>query len=162
MKLHPTSLVLAALLVGSAMFAVCYWTASRACIAFGTQRPDDLAWICHEFKLTDVEMARIRLLHEGYLPKCEAMCVRIDAKNRELAAVLDVATNISTEVERKLGESAALRAECQAQMLRHFQEVARTMPVEQGARYLAEMRHLTLGMQGSLEDVMTHPSHERP
>lgn len=154
--------MLGALLFGGAMFAVCFWAASRARLASGGRQPDELAWLCHEFHLTDAEVARIRPLHEGYLPKCEAMCVRIAAKNRELADVLKGATNISAEVERKLAEAAALRAECQAQMLRHFQEVARAMPLEQGARFLAEMQRLTLGLQGRLEDVMTPPAHERP
>lgn len=161
-KLHPIGLLLGALLVGGAMFAVCFWTASRARVAAGSRQTDELAWLCHEFRLTDAEVARIRPLHEGYLPKCAAMCARIAAKNRELADVLKGATNISAEVERKLAEAAAVRAECQAQMLRHFQEVARAMPVGQGARYLAEMQRLTLGLQGRLENVMTPPTHERP
>lgn len=161
-KLRPIGLLLGALLVGGVMFAVCYWTASRARVAAGSRQPDELAWLGREFQLTDTELARIRTLHEGYLPKCEEMCARLAAKNRELAEELKGATNVSPAVERKLTEAAALRAECQAQMLRHFQEVARTMPVEQGARYLAEMQRLTLGLPSHLEDVMTHPTHEHP
>ena len=143
------------------LFGVCYWIASHARIAVDNHKPDELAWLCREFKLTDAEVARIRPLHESYRVKCEAMCIRIAAKNRELTDLLNGATNVSTEVEHKLAEVAAIRAECQTQMLRHFQEVAQTMPVEQGARYLAEMQRLTLGLQGGLEDVMTHPAHER-
>jgi len=30
-----------------------------------------------------------------------------------------------------------MRADCQAEMLKHFFEVSRTMPAEQGKRYLA-------------------------
>ncbi len=36
------------------------------------------------------------------------------------------------------------------------------MPPESGARYLAEMQRLTLGLPGRLEDAMTHPAHEHP
>ena len=154
--------LLGALLAGGAVFAVCYWGASRARLAAGNREPDELAWLAHEFKLTDAELARIRPLHEAYLPKCEAMCARIAAKSGELAEVLRGATNVPPEAERKLAEAAALRAECQAQMLRHFQEVARAMPPEQGARYLAEMQRLTLGLPSRLEDAMMHPAHEHP
>lgn len=161
-KLRPIGLLLGALLVGGAMFALCYWAASRARVTAVNRQPDELAWLGREFRLTDAELTRIRTLHDGYRPKCEEMCALLAAKNRELAEVLKGTTNITPEVERKLAEAAALRAECQAQMLRHFQEVARTMLVEQGARYLAEMQRLTLGLPGHLEDVMTHPTHEHP
>ena len=161
-KLQAIGRLLGALLVGGVVFVVCYWGASRARLAAGNRAPDELAWLAHEFKLTDAELARIRPLHEAYLPTCEAMCARIAAKNSELAEVLRGATNVPPEAERKLAEAATLRAECQAQMLRHFQEVARAMPPEQGARYLAEMQRLTLGLPGRLEDAMTHPAHEHP
>ena len=161
-NLRPIGPLFIALLVGGAMFAVCFWTASRARVAAGSRQTDELVWLCHEFQLTDAEVARIRPLHESYLPKCVAMCARLAAKNRELADTMQGATNVTQEVERRLSEAAALRAECQAQMLRHFLEIARIMPTGQGARYLAEMQRLTLGLQGRLEDVMTHPAHEHP
>ncbi len=161
-KLPAIGRLLGALLVGGAVFAVCYWGASRVRLVAGGRAPDELAWLAHEFQLTDAEVARIRPLHEAYLPKCEAMCARLAAKHRELADVLRGATNVPPEAERKLAEAAALRAECPAQMLRHFQEVARAMPPEPGARYLAEMQRLTLGLPGRLEDAMTHPAHEHP
>jgi len=161
-NLRPIGPLFLALLIGGTIFAVCFWTASRARVAAGSRQKDELAWLCREFKLTDAEVARIRPLHEGYLPKCEAMCARLAAKNRDLADALQGATNVTPEVERQLAAAATLRAECQAQMLRHFQEVARTMPAGQGARYLAEMQRLTLGLPTRLEDVMVHPAHEHP
>ena len=161
-KLPAIGRLLGALLMGVAVFAICYWGAARARLAAVGRAPDELAWLAHEFKLTDVEVARIRPLHEAYLPKCEAMCARLATKNHELADVLRGAPQVPPEAERTLPEAAALRAECQAQMLRHFQEVARAMPPESGARYLAEMQRLTLGLPGRLKDAMTHPAHEHP
>lgn len=161
-NLRPIGSLLTALLVGGAMFAVCFWTASRARLAAGGRQTDELAWLCQEFQLTDAELGRIRPLHDDYRPRCEAMCARLTAKHRELADALRGATNVTPEVERKLSEAAALRAECQAHMLRYFQEVARTMPAGQGARYLAEMQHLTLGLPAGIEDVMDGPAHEHP
>lgn len=155
--------LLLALLVGSVVFAVCYWTASRVRESASNHPADQLAWVCREFRLTDVEVERIRTLHNGYRPKCEEMCARIEAKNRELAKALVGATNIGPGVERKLAEVANLRTECQSQMLRHFQEVARIMPAEQGGRYLAEMQRLTLGLHSPVKDSMSDlPHHEHP
>src|SRR5262245_29201309 len=105
---------------------------------------DDLAWLRREFRLNEAETRRVRQLHDGYLPKCREMCGRIAAKQKEVEAALANGTN-TTSAEQKLVELGTLRAECQAQMLRHFEEVSRAMPAEQGKRYLAEMQRLTLG-----------------
>ncbi len=88
------------------------------------------------------------------------MCARIAEQNRQLKSLLDGATNVSPGIEQKLAEVAALRAECQAQMLRHFQEVARSMPGKQGARYLAEMQRQTLGLRNHMEDGTFDRTHE--
>lgn len=150
------------LLVGCAVFAAGYWMAARGRISANGHPADELAWVCREFQLTDGEMARIRSLHNGYKPKCEEMAARMAAKNREQAALAG-ATNVSPEVERGLAEVATLRAECQAQMLRHFQQVARTMPSAQGARYLAEMQRLTLELHAEVENaVIQSTHHEHP
>ncbi len=156
-QLGPLGSLLFALVLGSALFAVCYWMASCTRVAVAGRFGDDLAWLGREFHLTDVDVARLRPLHEGYQPKCEEMCARIATKNRELTDAVKRATNVSPEVELKLGEVAALRAECQLQMLRHFQQVARTMPDEQGARYLAAMQRLALGLHWAFEDLMARP-----
>ena len=88
------------------------------------------------------------------------MCARIAEQNRQLKSLLDGATNVGPGIEQKLAEVAALRAECQAQMLRHFQEVARSMPEKQGARYLAEMQRQTLGLRNHMEDGTFDRPHE--
>ena len=111
---------------------------------------DDLSWLKREFRLSDVEMQRIRQLHEGYLPKCREMCSKIAEKQTEVEAALR-----SGEVpDQKMVELATLRAQCQTQMLRHFQEVSRAMPPEQGKRYLSEMQRLTLGFHQTFERAM--------
>ena len=104
------------------------------------------------------EMARIRGLHEGYLPKCGEMCARIAAKKRELEHALAGATNITETAESRLSELANLRAQCQLQMLRHFAEVSLAMPPDQGRRYLTEMQRLTLGFHELIEQSMSSPA----
>lgn len=149
-------LILCALLV--ACVALCFgvyrlsghWRATQL-----ARSTDDLDWLRMEFHLGDAELARIRQLHDGYLPKCREYCDRIAAKKREVAEGLANGTNVSAAVEAKLAEVATLRAQCQAAMLRHFVEVSRVMPSEQGKRYLAEMERLTLGTHEQIEHRMS-------
>ena len=101
-------------------------------------RSDDpeLAWLNEEFHLSDREFARITELHDGYLPDCATRCRRIDEKNQELKALLAQEGDVSSAVEKKLTEAAAIRLECQQAMLKHFVAVSKVMPPDQGKRYL--------------------------
>jgi hypothetical protein len=108
-----------------------------------------------EFHLSDAEMVRIRELHEGYLPQCAAVCARIAEKKRELESVVGNGTNLTAEVQTKLADIAALRAQCQSNMLRHFVAVSQAMPPAAGRRYLAEMKRLTLGNSEQMEQSMS-------
>ncbi|MGA2180344.1 MAG: hypothetical protein ABSH15_12280 [Verrucomicrobiota bacterium] len=146
-------ILLSALVLGFALFGGSYFAGQRACRM--TRSADDLSWLCDEFHLGDAEMARIQKLHEGYLPKCAEMCAKIAAKKSELETALNGSTNVNLVAQQKLTELAALRAQCQAQMLRHFTEVSQTMPPEQGRRYLAEMQRLTLGFHEQTESSMS-------
>src|SRR3954447_11446637 len=136
---RSAKLILLASVLMAACAALAYFGALRFCAHRAAN--DDLAWLKHEFRLNDSEMQRIRQLHEGYLPKCREMCARIAAKQTEVEAALTKYDG-SNLAEQKLVELGTLRAECQAQMLRHFDEVSHAMPAEQGKRYLAEMQRL--------------------
>ncbi len=148
-------IVLGALALGAAVFAGSYFAGQRACVAGMTRSADDLSWLRTEFHLGDAEMARIRQLHEGYLPQCAKMCALLAAKKSEVQATLANGTNVTADAQQKLIELGELRAQCQAQMLRHFWAVSQAMPPEQGRRYLAEMQRLTLGFHEEIEQSMT-------
>ena len=158
---RPLLILVIALLAGSALFASSYLMSRRVSEACGTGSTDNLEWLRQEFHLSDAEMARMRELHDGYLPKCAGMCAQIAAKKQELEQALAGATNISSVATQKLTELALLRSQCQAQMLQHFLEVSRAMPPEQGRRYLAEMERLTVGAHEQTEQTMSeHAGHE--
>ena len=152
---RPLLILVALLLAGTAIVGSSYLLARRICVHELAAGADDLAWLRHEFRLSDAEMERVRQLHEGYLPKCHENCALIASKKRELQAELDKAQGMTSEARQKLTEVAALRAQCQANMLAHFYEVSQAMPPEQGRRYLAEMQRLTLGFHEQLENTMT-------
>ena len=154
-------ILLGALALGATIFAGAFYASQRATIACCAKPADDLDWLRTEFHLSDVAMAHIRKLQAGYLPQCAELCAKIAAKKGELETVLGTGTNLTTEAQTKLNEIAALRAQCQAQMLRHFIAVSQAMPPEQGQRYLAEMKQLTLGTNELMEQSMSdHAGHE--
>jgi len=149
--------ILLALAASVTLLAGSYLIAQRWCVRQVTSSADDLDWLRQEFRLSDAEIARVRELHDGYMPKCLEMCRQIAVKKSELETTLAGTTNLTTAAEQKLTELGALRAECQAQMLRHFAEVSQAMPPEQGRRYLAEMQRLTLGFHEQIEQSMSQP-----
>ena len=101
-----------------------------------SERPE-LAWLKEEFKLSDAEFTRVSDLHSAYLPQCRDMCREIAAYNVKLQTLLSGANDMTPEINAALTENSRLRAECQSMMLRHFFQVSRMMPPEQGRRYLA-------------------------
>lgn len=144
--------VLGALALGAAVFAASYAGSKR--VTLMTCSADDLSWLRDEFHLNAAEMARIQKLHEGYLPQCAKMCALITAKKAEVQAALGNGTNVTAEEQKKLTELADLRAQCQAQMLRHFITVSQAMPPEEGRRYLAKMEEITLAAHAEVEQSM--------
>lgn len=158
MKRSPLILLLT-LVAGIAVFTASYLISQRVCAQRASNSADDLDWLRQEFRLSDAEMTRVRSLHDGFLPQCGEMCRRIAVKKRELESALAGTTNVTAVAEQKLSELAALRVQCQTQMLRHFAEVSQAMPPEQGKRYLAEMQRITLGFHEQIEQSMS-PSAE--
>lgn len=152
---RSVNVVLLAALVAALLAFCAYLGAMRLCAHQMTA--DDLSWLKREFRLNETEIQRIRTLHQGYLPRCRDMCAKIAAKQVEV----EQAIGRGEPPDNKLIELATLRAQCQAQMLRHFDEVSHAMPPEQGKRYLAEMQRLTLGFHQQFENSMgTMVGHE--
>jgi hypothetical protein len=152
---RPLLILILALLAGGALFASSYFMSRRVCESCATSSTDKLDWLRQEFHLSDADMAHVRELHNGYMPKCAEMCAKIAAKKQELDEALAGATNISPIATQKLTELALLRSQCQAQMLGHFIEVSHAMPPEQGRRYLSEMERLTVGSHEQTEETMS-------
>ncbi|MEI7534082.1 MAG: hypothetical protein WCK57_06895 [Verrucomicrobiae bacterium] len=147
-------ILIGALALGAAIFAGSFFCARHTTMSCCEQPADDLNWLRLEFHLSDAEMAHIRELHEGYLPQCGELCQKIAATKRDLAAL----TKNSAEALAKQNEIAALRAQCQSNMLAHFVAVSQAMPPEVGQRYLAEMKKLTLGDHERMEQSMSGDS----
>lgn len=130
-------------MLGIVSYAGLYWVRTGPDRALLECDAPELAWLKKEFNLNDSEFERVSKIHEAYVPGCSERCLRIAAKNSELEELLAKAEMMTVEIEKKLEEAAAIRVECQKTMLKHFLEVSRSMPPEQGKRYIAWVQEMT-------------------
>jgi len=132
---------IAAALLGYFAF---YFAGTAQSRAMSREQEPELAWLKKEFHLNDAEFARISEMHSSYLSGCAERCHRIDERNQQLKQLLGATNTVTPEIDKLLSDAAKLRAECHKQMLQHFYEVSRTMPPEQGRRYLAWVQERTI------------------
>ncbi|HTL15830.1 MAG TPA: periplasmic heavy metal sensor, partial [Patescibacteria group bacterium] len=133
------------LVLGALAYAGMYRAGTAdSCCRVDDARAPELAWLKQEFHLTEAEFTRVSELHDQYLAGCAERCHQIDLKNQELASLLSQTNNVTPQIQQALSDAAQLRAQCQARMLEHFYEVSRTMPPEQGKRYLEWVQSKTL------------------
>ena len=149
------------LLLGLALGAIAYCGFYFAGTAAQREMLDspvpELAWLKKEFNLSDAEFARVEQLHNGFRTECMELCRRIDTKNSELKALLANADSLTPEIEAKLSEVGQLRTQCQQNMLRHFFAVSRSMPPQQGKRYLAWVQEKTFLPEHQMHEAGAAP-----
>jgi hypothetical protein len=156
MKRGPLILLLG-LLLGTAGFTGFYYLGTVSYREMMKEPQPELAWLKKEFKLSDAEFARISALHAAYLPQCAARCQRIEEQNQKLKQLFSQAGALTPEIQNALGERARMRAECEGEMMKHFIEVSRTMPPEQGRRYLEWVEQQTF-LRGQAMEERHHAS----
>lgn len=140
------------IVVGLCAYCGFYFAGTASHRALLSQPAPELAWLKMEFNLSDTEFERVVRLHDAYKVECAEMCRRVDAKNSELTELLARADKLTPEIEARLEEAGQLRVQCQKNMLRHFLEVSRSMPPEQGRRYLAWVQEKTFMPEQRMHD----------
>jgi len=138
------SVAILGLLLGSAAFFGLSAAKTAGLRRLELECGPDLVWLKQEFHLSEADFTRIRVLHEEYKPKCAEMCRRVDEQHRELARLLQTATEVTPEIAEVMNRAAQLRKQCQIEMLGHFFRVSQAMPPDEGRRYLAWMQEQTL------------------
>jgi hypothetical protein len=150
MKRVWSILILGLLLAMAAFGGIYYSNIATDHKLLHTDTPE-LAWLKTEFKVSDQEFERITALHDTYRSKCMERCMLIARKNDELKDLLAKATTLTPEIETNMAESAQIRLQCQKEMLKHFLEVSRSMPAEEGRRYLAWVEENCCMNQGGMD-----------
>ncbi|MFO1499350.1 MAG: periplasmic heavy metal sensor [Verrucomicrobiota bacterium] len=139
----PGIIVLLGLALASAAYGALYFGRTARDRQLEQTCGPELAWIRKEFQLSEADFARVRTLHEAYKPICREYCRRIDEKNGAVATMMMASTNVTPAIEKTLSEAAQLKAQCYAEMIKHFFKVSEAMPPEQGRRYLSWMQSAT-------------------
>jgi hypothetical protein len=156
--MKKTSIILLLGLLGSiTAFAVCYFAGTAASRDLMRQPQPELAWLKKEFNLRDAEYARIVALHKEYLPKCAERCRVIEEQSARLKRLMQTSSTVTPEIQAVMAERAKMRSNCEAEMLEHFLEVSRTMPPEQGRRYLVWVEQQTF-LRGEAMEQQHHKS----
>lgn len=138
-------LILFAGLAGAVLaYSALYYTGTQSCRMMQHKPAPELAWLKTEFQLTDAEFQIVCQKHDAYMDGCMERCRLIDEKNQHLKHLLAASNSVSPEIEKTLAEAAELRGQCQKEMLQHFYDVSRTMPPDQGKRYLAWVQEKTI------------------
>jgi len=156
-------LLAVSLLLGATAYGVLVGTKAASLRKLEHSCGPELVWLKTEFQLDDATFERVRRLHEAYKPVCAEYCRQIDERHERLARLLADSEGVNEETAALVDEANAIRATCQKEMLRHFFEVSRAMPAEQGRRYLVWMHEQTLtpSHESMLPRVGGAGSHER-
>ena len=141
---RPWTILAIGLVLAVAAYVSLYYVGTAQSRHFERSEKPELRWLKEQFGLSEAEFSRICEMHQAYLAGCAERCRLIDEKNDRLKDLLSNTNRVTPEIEQALAESALLRAECQKKMLQHFYEVSRTMPPEQGKRYLAWIQEQTI------------------
>jgi hypothetical protein len=146
-------ILLLGLAVAAAAYGCVFFVCTSSARHLERSSEPELAWLKAEFNLSDSEFQRISELHAAYLPQCAEMCRQVEAQNQRLKALLAATNQMTAEIASAVAESARLRGQCQRNMLAHFYDVSRTMPPDQGRRYLAWVQERTfLPGEGMMRD----------
>ena len=119
-----------------------------ACVASSVKTTDALAWMQHDFALSDDEFAKVCALHNDYLPHCDAMCQRMAAASERLSNALQPNPVMTAEAQAALHEYEAARDECQRATLQHVLDTAAVMKPEAGRSFVQKvLPHLLTSRQ---------------
>lgn len=139
-------------------FGIVYFAGTTSSRELLREPQPELAWLKKEFNLGEGEFARIVELHEAYLPQCAERCRAIEKVKAKLEGLVADASAVTPEIHALMVQRAKMRADCEAEMLKHFIEVSRTMPPEQGRRYLGWVERQTV-LRGEAMEQRHHVDH---
>lgn len=164
MMRRPLLILPAGLLAGLLAFALAYWWQTREHAHLLATPQSELAWLRHEFHLTDAQFDRIAALHADYRPTCATLCRRIAEQNDLLREAVLRTNAVTPKISALVAETGRVRDDCRAAMLAHLYAVAREMPPEEGRRYLGLMLTETCVLQAGrpVDAAHSRPEHAHP
>lgn len=142
-------ILVVAFVLGVCMFFYSrYWLrAQRVSIGMPHERESllpELEWMRHRLRLDDAQFEKVKTLHLAYRPKCQDLCMRAEAAETALQAVL---LDPQKDATAALKTRADLQFECQQALLAHVRETAACMKADQAKQYLDTLLPHVLGFK---------------
>ena len=106
------------------------------CYLNSQKTEDQWTWLRREFRLSDSQFARIKNLHQAYLPVCAGHCQRIMAMQQRMADLERTGAHDAPSFAAARAEWNTVKQECNEATLQHLREVAAVMDPDAGRRYL--------------------------
>lgn len=144
---RPSLVLLVGIAIGFLAFAATSWLESRPHRRLLEEPASELAWLRHEYGLSDSQFQRVVALHTAYQPTCAELCQRIADANRRLRDAIAATNVVTDEIRLRLRETGQARDDCRQAMLNHLFSVARELPADAGHRYLESMLAATCVLQ---------------
>ncbi|MDO8348887.1 MAG: hypothetical protein Q7T30_01530 [Planctomycetota bacterium] len=144
---RPTLLLLLGIVAGLVAFGIASRLQTSQHRRILDQPAAELAWLRHEYQLSDDQFARVSALHTAYQPTCAELCRRIADANQNLRDAVARTNALTDEIRERVRDTGRTRDDCRQAMLAHLYAVAREMPPDAGRRYLDTMLAATCVLQ---------------
>lgn len=129
-------LLVAIIAVGATSYLISYRRAFAPVVVTPDGTDSELAWLKHEFQLTDAQYDKVLKLHRAYRPVCASHCSRYIETHHRLNDLLKSEVSWSPEIAQAMSAQAQVQSECHASMLKYAYDVANCMSPREGRRYL--------------------------
>lgn len=129
--------ILAVAVIGYSLYF--QWAVSKSNqLSSGHGNQSGLVWLKMEFGLNDAEFEALKKANEGFMPRCEAMCLELVKARQRLASLIDNDAEIG-ELEATYARIKEIEQRCYRMTLAHIHEVSQLMKPEEGTRYRKKM-----------------------
>lgn len=146
----------AALILGAAAYWSSYLWMSTPENGCPMAPSDELAWMREDLELSPEELRGIAELHEAFMPRCAALCERLEAARAEVDRLMVANRAVTPELVGALAHLASTEAACREATLAHIYAVAARMPPPQAEHYLRVMSSKLYGA-GAVPRTAAHP-----
>ena len=117
-------------LAAGAAFMITRWAGAEKTLPVEEQ----LRWLKAEFRLSEAQVAAIKVLHEDYVPECRRHCGKIQEARKAAGAAAKNAAGGGAGAEAELRRVETV---CRDATRGHLLRVAAVMEPSQGERFIA-------------------------
>jgi hypothetical protein len=154
---RPIFIIFAILAVTVFTYVFCYQlTTHETRRMMAADTGNGIAWLHHEFSLTEEQTRNITILQQAHEPRCIELCSRIANANIRILTLLRETSAMTPELEAAMTEASRLQDACRASTVAQILAISACMSPEQATRYRTIIAKRIL--PGTLQyNLATHP-----